>query len=816
MEPPPRYISPLSDAQQHASLANHVPDPGALPVLLTSFVGREDEIDLARSLLQRPDLRLLTLTGPGGIGKTRLAIEIATESGALFPDGVRFVPLASIQDPSMVMMAVAVSLGLQEFDGPSIEDIVASSLGMSSVLLVVDNFEHVMDAAPALTRVLARCPRLKIVVTSRSLLRVEGEHALPVPTLTVPRTKATMTADDWLRVPVIALFIERAGAVDPSLAWNPGEIMRLVEICERLDGLPLAVELAATRVRHFSLAEINDRLTGLLPLLVDGSRDHPTRLQTMRNAIAWSFDLLSPETRETLRHASVFRGGFTLEAIAEVTSYLDAQPSHSGAGSPGNRAIDAELLASIEERLSRLIDDSLLIRETGPVAGATRYRMLETIREFAQEQLQTHGEEERARRGHATYFTTYAVRHEIAELIPEHVHSMDQLNAEQDNLRSALMWLLESSDRALLGRLVAALGRFWLAQSNYQEGRTWFERALAFQPAVDPADAARILVALGMAELFQEENEAAEAHLAPGVTACREHGEAHGAALALIGLAGLAVARGDGERSRQLLGESLAAATAIPDARLAGILSGWVSINLAVVARTEGDGEAAERHIEDALGRFRAEQFHVGTMMALGDLGDLARDRGDWTRALALYKEALAAGRSDQAKRIVIEIIESVGIVSAHAGSMERSATLLGAAEGLRDRIGLRYRQPRNRLFLEEAIDTTRRGLPIETFSAAWATGRNLSASQAIAEVLNLPDSTGGSNEYALTARESEVLQLLATGMTDPEIADALFISVRTVEHHVASVFRKFDVRTRAAATSTAIAAGLVPAGGAA
>ena len=816
METPPRSTNPVSKSQQRTPWVAQSGGSGSLPVSLTSFVGREDEIALADSLLQRPDLRLLTLTGPGGIGKTRLAVKIAAESGVHFPDGVPFVSLASIQDPSMVMMTVAVALGIHELNGASIDDIVASSLGTSKALLVVDNFEHVMEAAPALTRMLARCPQLKVMVTSRSLLRVEGEHALPVPPLVLPRTKAMMTHDDWLRVPVIRLFIERAGAVNPSLDWNPSDILRLVEICERLDGLPLAVELAATRVRHFTLAEINGRLNNLLPLLIDGSRDHPSRLQTMRNAIAWSYDLLSPEAQETLRHASVFRGGFTADAIAGVSSFLDVQSPKSESNDSGRRVIDADLFASIEERLSRLIDASLLIRETGPIAGTTRYRMLETIREYAWDQLESHGEAIPLRRAHATYFTTYAVRHEIVELIAEYVHSKDHLIAEHDNLRSALTWLMESSDWELFARLVAALGRFWLTQSNYREGRIWFERALAAQPAPASADSARILVFLGMAQILQEENEAAETHLVQGLAACREHGEAHSATWALIGLAGLAVDSGDGERSTQLLEQAGEAVAAIPDARLARVMSGWVLANLGVAARTSGLGQLAEERFEDALGRLKAEQVHVGTMMVLSDLADLARDRGEWTQALSLYKEALAVGRTDQAKRFVIEVIEAVAIVAAHSDQLDRSVTLLGAAAGLRDRIGLRYRQPKTRSFLDEAIETVRRGLSSESFSTAWEIGRNFTESQAIAQVLDLHDSTARSLKFSLTAREFEILRLLATGMTDPEIADALFISVRTVEHHVASMFRKLGVRTRAAATSTAIAAGLVPAGGSA
>jgi DNA-binding NarL/FixJ family response regulator len=319
-----------------------------------------------------------------------------------------------------------------------------------------------------------------------------------------------------------------------------------------------------------------------------------------------------------------------------------------------------------------------------------------------------------------------------------------------------------------------------------------------------------------MAELFQEKVDVAHTHLRLGLVGCREHGEAHCAALALIGLAALAVAHGDGDRSMELLAESLDAASAIPDARLAGIMSGWVSINLAVTARTTGDGQSAEQHIEEALVRFRAEQFDVGIMMALGDLGDLARDRSDWERALSLYKEALVVGRNDQAKRIVIEILESVAVVAVHSAQLEDSAVLLGAAENWSERIGLGYRHPRNRSSLEQAIDTTRRGLPAEAFEAAWERGQSLTFHQAIGEVLDFNRISTQPDRYSLTARETEVLHLLAKGMTDPEIADALFISVRTVEHHVAGVFRKLEVRTRTAATSTAIAAGLVSATGSA
>ena len=272
-----------------------------LPISLTSFIGRTEELELAQALLRTPERRLLTLTGPGGIGKTRLAIEIASRLRGDYAGGVCFVPLAAVQHHSMVMPAIANALGLRELDSESAPAAVAATLGQSHRLLVIDNLEHVLEAAPSLTALLSQCPHIQIIATSRILLRVEGEHAIPVPSLPSPKPAQEMTHDELLRTPVIRLFIDRAAAIDPSHPWDQQAVTELVDICSRLDGLPLAVELAATKVRHLTLSEIRQRLDERLPLLVDGSRDHPSRLRTMRNAIAWSYDLLSPNEQTLFR-----------------------------------------------------------------------------------------------------------------------------------------------------------------------------------------------------------------------------------------------------------------------------------------------------------------------------------------------------------------------------------------------------------------------------------------------------------------------------------------------------------------------------------
>jgi non-specific serine/threonine protein kinase len=645
----------------------------------------------------------------------------------------------------------------------------------------------VVTAAPLVSYLLAAGPRLKILVTSRLLLRIEGEYALPVPPLGVPDPEAAVSPDTLRQSAAVQLFAQRGQAISPTFTVTDDNAPLVADICRRLDGVPLAIELAAARVNHLSLPMLWERLDRRLPLLTGGGRDRPPRLQTMRNAIAWSYQLLSVDEQTLFRRLAVFTGGCTLEAAEQV---------------------GGDESASTLDLIAALVDASLLQSELDST-GTTRYRMLEIIRDFAQEQLTASGEEELIRARHAAYFVAVAEQLEWAVMLPGADRVLVQLEAEQANLRVALAWLAEHDEARALLRAAASLGYYWSGQGYYHEGRTWLERALAHAGDTAPIDRAKALVSLGAIEAYQGAVPEAVAHLTQGLAASHDQGQAFTEAHALLGLGALAIAQGDHDRGAALLETSISTARTVPDQRLAAIMIGWGLANLAMIPRTAGDFALATERLEAALQQVREAGYVLGSILILGDLGDLARDQGDFERAMARYREALALGQTNPGTRVVFDVIEAVGIMATATGEAERGAMLLGAAEALRERIGLRFRVHENEAALEQAVAASRATLGEQRFATEWSVGRTLTPAAAVAAAL-APGSSRAGDGVMLTPREAEILRLLAAGMTDPAIAAALFISVRTVENHVARIFAKLGVHTRTAAVTTAIAAGLV------
>jgi DNA-binding CsgD family transcriptional regulator len=547
-----------------------------------------------------------------------------------------------------------------------------------------------------------------------------------------------------------------------------------------------------------ALPVLRNRLEQRLALLTGGARDQPSRLQTMRNAIGWSHDLLRPHEQVVFRRLAVFIDGCSLEAAEYV----------GGVGAEERIENDRFPAPSILDGLSALVDASLLHTEIRS-DGTTRYRMMETIREYALERLESSDDVALTRQAHTAYFMGLADRYQLADLLPDGDQAMTLLETEHANFQAVLTYLEAAGESESCMRLVTALGRFWSQQSHYQVGRMWLERVAVPESAAPDDARAKALVHLGMIDFYQGEHPTAETHLTEGLTACRQRGHAFHASLALLGLGASAFIQGDLDRATALLEESLAAAQTIADQRLAGIMVAMALGNLADVPRARGDVVLATAYAEDALRRLRETGHTFGMIIILVTLGDLARDRGDPARAVDLYREALELGREHPGTFIVLEVIQALGIVAVAVGQAERGARLLGATEAQRERIGLRYRVAENQVALEQAEAKARATLGGPAFTAAWSAGRALHPEEVVTEALDPVSPPRQSSPAVLSPREEEVLRLLVSGQTNPAIAKALFISVRTVENHIAHILAKLGVSTRTAAVAAAIAAGL-------
>ncbi|GIV98259.1 MAG: hypothetical protein KatS3mg057_2916 [Herpetosiphonaceae bacterium] len=695
-----------------------------LPAYPTSFIGRHPELMSVRALLRRPEVRLVTLTGPGGTGKTRLGLRVAADLLDEFTHGACFVGLASISDPSLFNAAVAQALGLKDAGSQPVAEKLKSFLRDRNLLLVLDNFEHVISAAPAVTELLTAAPRLKVLVTSREVLRVYGEYEFPVPPLALPNPAHVQTLEALADEPAVALFLERARAVNPDLEFGDEDLRAVAKICVRLDGLPLAIELAAAWTRELHPRDILERLDSRLELLTGGARDLPARQQSLRATIDWSYHLLSNTEQHLFALLGVFAGGCTVEAVAAVAG---ASLENSADSEP--RDLD------LEEILALLVDKSLLgleERDIGDGIIERRFVMLETIRGYARELLVARGELETLCRRHAEYYLALA-EHVAGAGEEESERWTDRLEREYANIRAALEWSLTAQDGAEVGlRFGWALLNFWELRGLLSEGRTYLGRILSRSifsgiPRTQAKARARALSVAGRLAFSQGDYLEARALLQESLTLFQTAGDASDISTTMARLGMVIFCMGDCSTARALLQQALALFHEVRN------LSGTIyALNtLGEIARHEGDYEQAEQFYSQALELSRQIGSRQRTILSLHNLGHLALHCGDNTRAETLFAESLHLSRQLGYRMGIALCIFGFGRLAADRGQFERAARLLGAADAILAAIDAAF-ELTDRTDFEQSLSYVHAHLSETVFLSAYEEGRLMALDRAI------------------------------------------------------------------------------------
>jgi non-specific serine/threonine protein kinase len=762
----------------------------SLPIPRTRLIGRETECATALAYLLDDAVPLLTLTGPGGVGKTRLALQAATDLAEAFADGVVFVPLATIRDPALVVPAMIQALGLQDLGSRPLAEQLVDALRPRQTLLLLDNLEQVLDAAPELAALLTGCPRLKILATSRSVLRLSGEHDVPVAPLALPPSGSSPSVADVGAAAAVQLFVARARAAHPDFVLTAQNAAAVAAVCRRLDGLPLAIELAATRVTHLSPEALLEKLEQRLPLLTGGPRDLPIRLQTMRGAIAWSYGLLPPQDRRLFRALSLFVGGFTLEA-AEVVG--------EAGGEGAQRTLDG---------VASLVAQSLL--HPVEAGGAEpRYAMLETIREYAGEQLDASGEAEEMRRRHAEFYLAFgeAIAAQLGGAAM--AETLTRLATELPNLRVALAWSIEPGGDVDAGlRVASALGPFWRFRGHLSEGRRWLDMAMAAGPTQNTTRIDGLVAAAELA-VFQGEYVASRILGQEALRLATVHRYAGGVARAWFMLAITTEFQGEVEQAVSLWWE-------VVERREALGASNWTSRSLACLAdalQMQGDLHQAEALAGEALVLARAGGHAWSEVLALGVLAHIAVDRAAYAQALELGLQHIGVAQTLGARLGIGGALGTLAGVFFAAGQPERATRLLAAGRALGDTIGVVPLV--HHVYFERVLTAARRCLDEHAFASAWAEGWELSPEEALADILAEAEpftrqtAAVAGNEAGLSPRELDVLRLLTEGHSDRQIADALSISPKTAGNHISNILAKLGVTTRTAAATHAVRHGL-------
>ena len=709
--------------------ADHVrPALPSVPTPLTRLIGREVEIGALRTILQRDDVRFVTLTGAGGTGKTRLAIAVAAEMGDAFPDGVVFVDLSPLTDPTLVVPTIATSLGVREVVDQSLSETLSSFLTSKQLLLVLDNCERILAAAPDITTLLAACPGLSVLATSREPLHVRGEREFPVPPLPLPATTPLLELGQFASAPAIALFVERAEESQPEFTMTTENMAAVAAICRRLDGLPLAIELAAARVKVLPPQALLVRLEHRLPLLTGGGRDLPARQRTMRDAIAWSYDLLSPDEQALFRRLAVFAGGFTL-ASAEAVAAAD-----------GRLAVLDGLVALVEQSLVRQM----------PGAGAEpRYQMLETVREFGLERLVSSGDADDARQRHAEHFLRVSADLMQASTILMDHASLTRVVAEHDNVRLALVWYDQHGEIDALLQLSSLLYGLWFSRGLYREGVQWVDRALERSQRVPSSTLIRALDGAGTLAIFQGDYVRATSFIEEGLALAQVLGDPSLMSEALTYAAFLAYRHRAFARAEELLAEArhiLAGSAesepgALPFLTLGGVVPFFHIGDLALV---QGQFAQAATEYEEAIALFQAAGSETGLRDMQAGLAAVRYLTGDVPQAAALYGESLQQSHAMAFWPLVVSSLLGLAGIAIEVGDPVGGARLLGAAEGIASSLGA-VMYTRDYPVHDRVLATLRLALDEQRFANVRETGRALSIEVAIAEALTVAEAVRSS-----------------------------------------------------------------------